>query len=262
MARNPEAVAAMNEAKWEIATHGLKWIDYRDAPPDLEAQHIAEAIRIHTEVAGARPLGFYQGRSSINTIRLGAEEGGFLYCADVYADDLPYWMRRAARAAAPHALHARFQRHALRHAAGLQFAATSSTAISRTRSTRSTPRATSRPRCCRSACTAASSGGRGARRRSPGSSTTCSPTTRPGFRPGSTSPATGSGSTRRPAAGSRRGSPGPCSSSGSAGSTSTRPGSRPRPTTRVCRRTPTRPKGSRARLPPRRQGEARRRSAP
>ena len=91
MARNPEAVAAMNEAKWEIATHGLKWIDYRDTPPDVEAQHIAEAIRLHTEVAGERPLGFYQGRSSVNTIRLGAEEGGFLYCADVYADDLPYW---------------------------------------------------------------------------------------------------------------------------------------------------------------------------
>ena len=58
---------------------------------EFEAQHIAEAIRIHTEVAGARPLGFYQGRSSVNTIRLGMEEGGFVYCADVYSDDLPYW---------------------------------------------------------------------------------------------------------------------------------------------------------------------------
>jgi OHCU decarboxylase len=92
MARNPQAVAAMNEAGWEIATHGLKWVDYRDTPPDAEAKHIAEAVRIHTEVAGARPLGFYQGRSSINTIRLGMEEGGFLYCADSYADDLPYWL--------------------------------------------------------------------------------------------------------------------------------------------------------------------------
>jgi OHCU decarboxylase len=92
MARNPEAVAAMNEAGWEIATHGLKWIDYRDTPPELEARDIAEAVRIHTEVAGARPLGFYQGRSSVNTIRLGMEEGGFLYCADSYADDLPYWL--------------------------------------------------------------------------------------------------------------------------------------------------------------------------
>jgi OHCU decarboxylase len=92
MARNREVVAAMKEAGWEIATHGYKWIDYRETPPDIEAQHIAEAVRIHTEVVGARPLGFYQGRSSINTIRLGAEEGGFLYCADVYSDDLPYWI--------------------------------------------------------------------------------------------------------------------------------------------------------------------------
>ena len=55
MARNREAVAAMNEAGWEIATHGLKWVDYRDTPPEIEALHIAEAVRIHTEIAGARP---------------------------------------------------------------------------------------------------------------------------------------------------------------------------------------------------------------
>ena len=70
MARNAEAVAAMNEAGWEIATHGLKWIDYRDIPPDVEARHIAEAVRIHTEVAGARPLGFYQARSSQTITRV------------------------------------------------------------------------------------------------------------------------------------------------------------------------------------------------
>ncbi|HLH49452.1 MAG TPA: allantoinase PuuE [Roseiarcus sp.] len=92
MRRNPVAIAAMNEAGWEIATHGYKWIDYRDTPIEVERQHIAEAIKIHTEVAGERPLGFYQGRSSINTIPLGMEEGGFLYCADAYADDLPYWI--------------------------------------------------------------------------------------------------------------------------------------------------------------------------
>ena len=92
MARNPAAVAAMNEAGWEIASHGYKWIDYRDIPIDVERKHIAEAIAIHSEVAGERPLGFYQGRSSINTIPLAMEEGGFLYCADAYADDLPYWI--------------------------------------------------------------------------------------------------------------------------------------------------------------------------
>ena len=92
MARNQPAVDAMNEAGWEIASHGLKWIDYRDTPKEVEREHLAEAIRLHTEVAGTRPLGLYQGRSSINTIPLACEEGGFLYSADAYADDLPYYI--------------------------------------------------------------------------------------------------------------------------------------------------------------------------
>ncbi|MBN8533391.1 MAG: allantoinase PuuE [Rhizobiales bacterium] len=90
--RHPEAVAAMNEAGWEIATHGLKWIDYRDFDSADEAHHIAEAVRIHAEVAGHRPLGMYQGRTSTNTLRLTQEEGGFLYSADSYADELPYYV--------------------------------------------------------------------------------------------------------------------------------------------------------------------------
>lgn len=93
MARNPEAVGAMKQAGWEIATHGLKWIDYRDAPAHDERHHIAEAIRIQAEIAGERPLGMYQGRTSENTLRLTMEEGGFLYSADSYADELPYWIK-------------------------------------------------------------------------------------------------------------------------------------------------------------------------
>ncbi|MFT4096100.1 MAG: allantoinase PuuE [Rhodoblastus sp.] len=92
LARNPQAVAAMKAAGWEMASHGLKWIDYKDAPRDKERADIAEAIRLHTDVVGERPLGFYQGRTSENSIPLAVEEGGFLYSADVYADDLPYWL--------------------------------------------------------------------------------------------------------------------------------------------------------------------------
>lgn len=92
MARNPEAVAAMREAEWEIASHGLKWIEYRDVPEAEERRQIEEGIRLHTEITGSRPLGFYQGRTSANTLRLAMEDGGFLYLADSYADDLPYWM--------------------------------------------------------------------------------------------------------------------------------------------------------------------------
>ena len=92
LARYPEIVGSMREAGWEIATHGLKWIDYRDVPPEREAADIAEAIRIQTELTGERPLGFYQGRTSQNTTPLMMAEGGFLYTADSYADELPYWL--------------------------------------------------------------------------------------------------------------------------------------------------------------------------
>jgi putative urate catabolism protein len=92
LARNPQAVAAMKESDWEIASHGLKWIEYKDFTEAQEREHLNEAIRIHTAVTGARPLGWYLGRCSENTQRLVMEEGGFLYDSDSYADDLPYWV--------------------------------------------------------------------------------------------------------------------------------------------------------------------------
>lgn len=90
--KNPVAAEAMVAAGWEVASHGLRWIDYQNMPEEEERLHIAEAVRIHTEVVGARPLGFYQGKPSPNTRRLLMEEGGFLYDADSYGDDLPYWV--------------------------------------------------------------------------------------------------------------------------------------------------------------------------
>ena len=92
LARHTEAVAAMREAGWEIASHGLKWIDYKDTPEPDERADLIEAIRIHTEVTGTRPLGWYTGRTSVNSLRLVLEEGGFAYSSDSYADDLPYWV--------------------------------------------------------------------------------------------------------------------------------------------------------------------------
>jgi putative urate catabolism protein len=91
MARNPAAVEAMLESGWEIASHGYRWIDYQHIPADVEAEHIAKAIEIHRALTGERPLGWYQGRTSPNTARLIAADGGFLYDADSYADDLPYY---------------------------------------------------------------------------------------------------------------------------------------------------------------------------
>ncbi|MCR8726691.1 allantoinase PuuE [Frigidibacter sp. ROC022] len=93
LARSPEQVAAMQSAGWEIASHGLKWVEHKDMPEAEERAAIAEAIRLHAEVTGERPTGWYTGRCSANTVRLVAEEGGFDYVSDTYDDDLPYWAR-------------------------------------------------------------------------------------------------------------------------------------------------------------------------
>ena len=88
------AALEMNPADWEIASHGYRWIDYQYVPEDIEREHIASAIEVHSQVTGSRPLGWYQGRTSPQTARLVVEEGGFLYDADSYADDVPYWDTR------------------------------------------------------------------------------------------------------------------------------------------------------------------------
>lgn len=98
MAMNPKAAEAMLEADWEVASHGLRWIDYQNVPEAIEREHIEEAIDLHKQLTGQRPLGWYQGRTSPNTARLIAAEGGFTYDADSYADDLPYYDRQHGRA--------------------------------------------------------------------------------------------------------------------------------------------------------------------
>lgn len=92
LARNPEQVAAMKAAGWEIASHGLKWVDHRDMPPEEEARQIAESFRLHTEVVGEPPRGWYTGRCSMNTVRLTAETAQLDWISDTYDDDLPYWL--------------------------------------------------------------------------------------------------------------------------------------------------------------------------
>jgi len=98
LALNPAAVEAMQTADWEIACHGYRWIDYQFVPEEIERRHLGLAIELHEQVTGARPVGWYLGRCSPNTRRLVAEEGGFLYDSDSYADELPYWVEVAGRA--------------------------------------------------------------------------------------------------------------------------------------------------------------------
>lgn len=93
MERHPDAARAMADAGHEIATHGYRWIDYGDFSEAEEKHHMQLAIDALRSTTGQRPVGFFAGRMSPNSRRLAAEEGGFLYDSDSYADDLPYWVK-------------------------------------------------------------------------------------------------------------------------------------------------------------------------
>ncbi len=90
--RNPEAVAAMLAGGHEIACHGWRWISYQSMDEATERDHMRLAVDAVRRMTGSAPLGWYTGRDSPNTRRLLVEHGGFLYDADSYADDLPYWV--------------------------------------------------------------------------------------------------------------------------------------------------------------------------
>lgn len=89
--RNPEALAAMIAAGFDLNPHGWRWIDYDTLGEDEERDHIDRQIALIERLTGAKPLGYYAGLPSINTRRLVAETGSFLYDSDVYNDELPYW---------------------------------------------------------------------------------------------------------------------------------------------------------------------------
>ena len=91
--RNPAVAEAAMAAGYEICSHGYRWIDYHGIPEDVERDHIAKAVEIIKRLTGKAPEGWYTGRTSENTRRLVAEHGGFVYDADDYNDDLPYWTK-------------------------------------------------------------------------------------------------------------------------------------------------------------------------
>jgi len=94
---NPDVGIAMMDGGHEVASHGYRWIDYQHVPEALEREHIQRAVAAHERILGERPVGFYQGRTGPNSRRLCVEEGGFVYDADSYADELPYYDNQFGR---------------------------------------------------------------------------------------------------------------------------------------------------------------------
>ena len=97
MERSLEICKEMKKSNYEIASHGWRWIDYQNISKSIEKKHMKKAINIIKKIFGQRPVGWYTGRCSPNTLDLVIEEGGFLYCSDTYSDDLPYWEKRGKK---------------------------------------------------------------------------------------------------------------------------------------------------------------------
>ena len=95
--KNNDVCNAIKKANYEVASHGWRWIDYQNFPKAKEKNHMTLAIKSIKKIFGERPLGWYTGRCSPNTLDIVIEEGGFLYCSDSYSDDLPYWIKKGSK---------------------------------------------------------------------------------------------------------------------------------------------------------------------
>src|SRR5262249_40292328 len=58
---NPAAGKAMAEAGHEVASHGYRWINYKDFTPEQELDHMKKAVKAITDTAGKPPVGWYTG---------------------------------------------------------------------------------------------------------------------------------------------------------------------------------------------------------
>jgi len=95
--RNKEICQAIKKANYEVASHGWRWIDYQNVSKAKERKDMKLAIKSIKKIFGNKPLGWYTGRCSPNTLDLVLENGGFLYCSDTYSDDLPYWIKKGKK---------------------------------------------------------------------------------------------------------------------------------------------------------------------
>ncbi len=91
--RNPEVAAWLRDTEHEACSHGWRWEEMWLLSREEEKAHLQAAIRSFEATCGRRPLGWYcRYGPSVHTRELLVEEGGFVYDADAYNDDLPYYV--------------------------------------------------------------------------------------------------------------------------------------------------------------------------
>ena len=90
--RNPEVGHWVQTAGHEPCSHGWRWSEHWLFDREEERAQIQAAIEAIERTCGERPRGWYcRYGPSVNTRELLVEEGGFVYDADAYNDDLPYF---------------------------------------------------------------------------------------------------------------------------------------------------------------------------
>jgi allantoinase len=96
--RNPAVVADLVDGSHEICAHGYRWAEAWKMSDDEEADAIARAIATIAALTGTQPVGWYsRWMPSHRTRALLVAHGGFIYDADAYNDDLPYYVEVAGR---------------------------------------------------------------------------------------------------------------------------------------------------------------------
>ena len=90
--RNPQAAEAIRKSGFDVCSHGWRWIKHYLLSEADEREHILKAVESIARTTGERPYGWYcRYGPGVNTRRLVAEEGGFVYDSDYYGDELPFW---------------------------------------------------------------------------------------------------------------------------------------------------------------------------
>jgi len=97
--RNPAVAQAIRDADFDVCSHGRRWIRAQRLTAEQEAAEIQAAYDSITRSIGKPPIGWYcRYAPTVNTRRLLVEHGGFVYDADAYNDELPYWTQVQGRA--------------------------------------------------------------------------------------------------------------------------------------------------------------------